>query len=69
MNCNLLVMAGLVGFVLFVTPGFFYVYERWHKMPRHWCVQKTIMLTIGLAVCLGLMWPAITGMTFLVCHW
>lgn len=68
MECTIIAIAGFAGFILFVVPGTFYVYERWHRMPYRWCVQKTLMLIGGLIICFALAWPALRIMSAVMCH-
>lgn len=68
MECNIIAIAGLACFVILIVPGIFYVYERWNRMPYRWCLQKTLMLLVGLIICFALAWPALRIMTIFACR-
>ena len=68
MECQITLLTGFVCLSLFVIPAFFYIYERWSKMPLKWCIHKTIMLFIATLICLSLTFPALRSFSFLVCR-
>ena len=68
MECQIRVLISLVCVSLFIIPAFFYIYERWAKMPRRWCTYKAIMLFAAMLICVGLALPALRSIAFLVCR-
>ena len=69
MECYVVSMAVIAGFVMFIVPAIFYVWERWNKMSPRWCLHKTLMLMGGLAVCFALAFPAIRILTSFLCYY
>ena len=69
MECYIVSIAVIAGFVMFIIPALFYVYERWNKIPFRWCLHKTFMLIIGLMICFALAFPALRILTTFFCHY